>query len=364
MTDQPDDFLQPLCPALYRRLRQLFHFVVIANQGEGLVGRQRRRLTRRGKRPVFDVDDPGEYYRVNCPFCTDTRQRLWINHMFGQPTPGQPDRTLNWLAVCYNDGCLESHTRRIQLEDRLFGPINRNERTKKFRVQEGDTETATLREVKMPGHVVRIDELPEHHVARRYIEERGFSSQVVGEDFGVTFCDDADPMYPAVAGRLVIPIYMYDELVGWQARVPDDNIDWKATGIPKYYGMRGMPKRLMLYNYDFAKALDFCVVVEGVTDVWAVGDPAVGLLGKKIHPLQRKLLMEFEGGMILMLDPDAKAETEGVVDTLLHKLEGRLAVVELEEGRDPAVFDEDVIWEIIADAARPAGIDISDAWGA
>jgi hypothetical protein len=360
-----DDLIRPLCPQLYKRLRELFDYVEVANPGEGMVARQRRHMGATGVELRFDVVDPGEYYRVNCPFCSDTRQRLWLNHMYGQPDPSNDRRTLGWLGVCYNDGCLESWARRQQLEDMCFGHLNRDQRQIKFRVSPGVTESAALREVTMPGVVMRLDELGDSHPARRYIiDQRGFDPDVLARDYGLAYCTEADPNYPAAEGRLIIPVHMHGQLVGWQGRVPDDNIDWKRSGIAKYYGMRGMPKRLMLYNYDNARQHTFCIVTEGVTDVWAIGDPAVALLGKKIHPMQRRLLTEFENGVIMMLDPDFPEATATAVESLSGPLDGRVGVVTLPQDMDPAMFDETVLWGMIKEAADTAGVDISDAWEA
>ena len=35
-------------------------------------------------RPWLDIKEPGEQFRICCPFCHDTRFRLYISHMWGQ----------------------------------------------------------------------------------------------------------------------------------------------------------------------------------------------------------------------------------------------------------------------------------------
>lgn len=349
-----------LCPQLYKRLQARFATVTVANSGEALVGRVRRRVCSTGIKPVFDIVSPGEYYRVSCPYCPDTRQRLWVNHMFGQPDPADTRRTLNWLAVCYNEGCLTEWARRIQLEDLLFGACNRTARATQFAVSRGTVDVGVLRETRLPGQVIRLDELSYDHMACQYLLARGFDPVRLAREYGVVFCVDADAMYPAASQRIIVPIYMHGKLVGWQGRWPAD-LDWKSQGIPKYYGLPHMPKRLMLYNYDNAKAFDVCIVVEGVTDVWATGDPAVALLGNRIHPMQRKLLLEFTGGIVIMLDPGVVV-TEEDLNVFRRQFEGRVATVALPDGVDPGELSEGELWNRIADVAVPAGIDISKVW--
>ena len=63
-----------LCPELYFKLKKLFGQVHVNNRGVGMV----MRPSSNGERPTSIVN--GEYYRVCCPFCKETRHRLYINH--------------------------------------------------------------------------------------------------------------------------------------------------------------------------------------------------------------------------------------------------------------------------------------------
>ena len=57
----------------------------------------------------------GEYYRVNCDKCGDTRQRLWINHMWGVRDVETGDDHL-YLIICFNEGCINTR----ELQERLY----------------------------------------------------------------------------------------------------------------------------------------------------------------------------------------------------------------------------------------------------
>lgn len=344
--------MQPLNAQLYRLLTNRFGAVTIVSPGIGFRGTVRRVFDGRELRNRYEPDVAGEYYRINCPYCNDTRQRLWVNHMYGQPDPANAGRRLLWLAVCYNEQCLEEYDNSVDFENRVFGHLNRDARGK-FRVLPGLDEAAVLKEVAMPGTMLPLTRLSQHHTAVQYLEERGFTCQALETLYGVSFCLDSD-MFPVCAGRIIIPIYMHGELVGWQARFPGER-DWSKNRIPKYYGLPGMPKRLMLYNYDRAKQYRTVVIVEGVTDVWKVGGPAVALLGKKAHPLQRKLLSEFDAA-VLALDPDASEDAAALLLDLRRIFSGRVGLVTYPDGIDAGSLTREENWDLIYAAADEAGL--------
>lgn len=123
-----------LCPELYDRLTTTFGGgVLIANQGMACTT-QTSRIT--GGGTYTSLLYAGEYYRVNCPFCSDTRHRLWINHMYGQPDAnGWP---MTFLAHCYNEHCLENQANRQIIENAVLKFRNANQRGAAFALQQGE----------------------------------------------------------------------------------------------------------------------------------------------------------------------------------------------------------------------------------
>src|SRR5687767_12890973 len=112
---------------LFGALQACFGKVLVANEGEHSHVYYCPDWTRGGK-PRAETAHSGEYYRVNCPFCTDSRFRLWINHRWGVYDQVTGNYNLH-LAHCYNtdgmpDGCLAEPGRRQQLERMLL--INNN----------------------------------------------------------------------------------------------------------------------------------------------------------------------------------------------------------------------------------------------
>lgn len=339
--------LRPLNPELHRRLQKNFGNVLIANPGEGFVATVRRGLD---GFPKQRVAHSGEYYRVCCPYCKDTRNRLWVNHKFGVFDENTRSKNTH-LAICYNENCLSHPARRQRFENAIFRGMNWTQR-KAVVVQRGSAQEEGLRTVSPPGTLVPVNCLPDDHKVSVYLRSRGYSPDELGTSFQVAYCEFAEPKYPAAADRIVASVVMGGQLVGWQCRFIGD-INWKQSGVAKYYTRPGMPKRLMFYNYDQAKNYPLVVLTEGISDVWSVGPQAVAMLGKKLHPSQESLLCNTwgDGVLVLMLDPDAREETEKLVQRLEAKFAGGVVPIYL-DAYDPGDLDRDVIWSIISEELR------------
>lgn len=363
----PNDSIAPtlpgtevLNPFLFGRLQQRFGTVIVAKQGCASLGS----YVPSGAGVKYQFIDAGEYYRVNCPFCpqrgaADLRQRLWIHHRWGVGLDnGDPDRVAHdkfwWAAVCYNEGCLERQENVRMLRNWIYG-LGRDRAVSHVQVLPGKP-AAKLSQARMPGRCRRVDELPSYHEACQYLLGRGIDPVYVGKEFGITFCEEADPQYSHAFGKLVTPIYMRGELVGWQAR-PTFDTDWATTGISKYYNCPGMRKQLVLYNFDNAVSNPWCVVVEGITDVWALGNVAVGLLGKSLAAEQAKLLAQNWQTAVVAVDPDvSERERNRMKATLSANMQA--IYVTLPAGEDPATIDKDRFWDLVFAEAHKAGLDL------
>ena len=343
---------EPLNSYLYRRLGQLYGTVKIANPGVGASGS----WLSVGGHQQFNIINPGEYYRINCPFCAirgtpDVRQRLWIHHRWGVGMADGHDDHFWWAAVCYNENCLAEPTFLQELRSAVYYAFGGGQPTNILVAVAPDT-TQELHAIELPTGCVSINQLPDDHAARRYLQQRGFDPTYLANRYGLQYCQDHDPRYPYVANRIITPIVMRGELVGWQSRYVGET-DWRA--VPKYYTCPGMAKRMVLYDYDEAKKQPFICVTEGVTDAWAVGDGAVALLGKTMSYPQCELLQQWPA-VVLILDADAVDDAEDVYRRLADKVP--VVRVTLPTGTDPASIDKDVLWDLIYGASTSAGIDL------
>ena len=354
-----------LNPKLYQRLQDRFSHVVVAKQGEPMFGGE---YVFDGFRNKYKPLNAGEYYRVNCPFCVkrnavDTRQRLWINHRWGVGLdPDDKDYRENekfwWMAVCYNEDCLALPENRKELRTMLYGAIGRERRGQQVIVQSAPTEHVALGIVDYPGECLRVDQLPIGHRAVQYLLSRSFDPQVLGPQYGVAYCNESY-QYPLVGSKIVIPIYMSGEMVGWQARPPFD-ADWSEVRVPKYYNCPRTNKRLMLYGVDQADELPFCIVVEGVTDVWAIGPGAVSILGKTLAYEQKVQICNRWNTAIVVLDPDAQDRARLTCDSIEHGSNTRAVNVQLPDGTDPASIDNEYFWDLVQMRLQQEGIKVND----
>lgn len=343
----------PLCPALYNRLKAVFGGVMIANQGEELTA---VRTPDEVGRPRTRVINSGEYYRVNCPFCNDTRKRMWVNYRFAE---------YPWLAHCFNETyCLaggDGRARRQRVQQWLFDTV----RPVKLATEQGTVvDEATVGPVDLPGDVEMVNRLPFDHPARRYLLDRGYDLDYLANTFGVGFVERVyDPtQYRPLEGRIFIPIIMEGELVGWQGRWPAD-LKWKEVRMPKYYNLRHMAKRKMLYNFDQARRYPTVVLTEGVTDVWSVGPMAVSLLGSELTGAQRDMVVTtWRGGtVVVLLDGDAVDNNQVMTRELADEFQksgGRVLSVPLPPDKDPGDLSTQAVWEFIHYAAARTGVPI------
>jgi DNA primase len=204
---------------------------------------------------------------------------------------------------------------------------------------------------------------PTDPVYRYMTETRRYSREMLNH-YNVSYCEAADPRFRPAQGRVIFPIIYDGVTVGWQGRWPADGLNWGELNIPKYYTMPGMRKGQILYNYDNAKDKPFVIVCEGVTDVHAVGDHAVAVLGKAISSTQRQRLLTTWRGkpILLLLDPDARREMEGMLAEMMHiqvSGGGAMFPVVLPDGRDPADYDRVTIQAIIQTRAREVGVSLA-----
>lgn len=348
-----------LNPSLYGRLKARFGKVKVTNPGIANTERVEQDIVRGRAHTV--VVNYGETYLVNCPFCHDTRQRMSVNHTYGTTGSKRYDgelRTFMWR--CYNEDCQRREECRQQLAEWLIW--SNGNRGVTLHVEQGiEAPAQALEPCQLPGRCLPASVLSSTHPMISYFAQRRqgmvTKSTLIAHD--VSYCADS-PLREAV-GRAIIPLYFKEKLVGWQARYLGD-VDWKATGIQKYYNLPGFRKTLMLYEYDRAAAIPsrpYVVVVEGVTSAWAVGPMAVALFGKSMSQTQRQLLCETWDGkpIFIYLDGSAVEEARKISASLAGR-RGPVVVVRMDPSLDPGNLDYTTNLGNLRRAAREQGITI------
>lgn len=371
--------MRPLNEELYRLLQLEFGRVEIANPGEHRTYGQPMLCSSdtvavERSRPVRQV---GEMYRVSCPFCGDTRQRLYISAWWGVWDDVQ-QTTHFGLVRCWHQECFEENSnRKLQLWDRVFGIPGRQVRS--LTVRDG-----RVRPVHQPGSPapspgveIPLLELPSHHPAITYLRGRQFDPDYLGLVYRLSFCVEAAAGMRFTGGRLIIPLYdSRGTRIWWQSRYIGD----PPRGVPKYASCPGVPKAALGYNFDRAVRHQTIVIVEGPADVWRTGPWALGLLGKSVTPqlssrlcgpLKSLRIQGVRPTVVLMLDPkqDAVALAKGRahhMDTARDRLQaalGNLRVpvlpVWLPPHLDPGSAERSFLLDRIREEAKKAAVAVS-----
>lgn len=309
---------QALRPFLYSRLKMVFGDVRVIRPGEAF---QARTIPSPGS-PLgirLEPETWGETYAVCCGYCDDTKHRLHICHRWGHHD--EITQTRNWWLIrCLNEDCVSAHSRRLDLWRILeqdAGYLN------DFGLQQcvKPGKAAVSVAPRMPGDCVPLDQLPYEHPAITYLHERRFDVAQVTRDYDLSWCRRTDRGFGPALNRIIIPVRQEGALVGWQARLIGDppprvGPKTKQNRVDKYWSMPGWRRSASLYGLDAARDSDWCILVEGPTDVWRLGPPAVAAFGKGVSVRQIQILAERFRTVFVMLDGDARSEVDRVTQRL------------------------------------------------
>ncbi len=168
-------------------------------------------------------------------------------------------------------------------------------------------------------------------IHRKYLLGRGFDPEYTFNKYDL-YCNG---MVGNWKFRLIIPVYYKRKMVTYTSRDITEKAQNKYIHLDNDHSI--IPIKQTLYNVG--RAMDIAVVVEGVADVWNIGDGAIGLWGKKATPKQMKQLVNFKK-VFVMLDSDAEEQTE----KLAHDIGGftDTEIIELDEG-DPGDLTKEEI---------------------
>lgn len=347
---------------LYARLAAAFGEVEVVNENQPI-----RIDDRPGPgRMLRWKTQSGEQYRVNCPCCGDTRMRLYISYAWGMDSKiGYP---ASKLIVCHNEHCEgdERHSLRRDLERLLgkyFSDVRRGIVNVPKPVRSTGADPAATKEklpFPKPEWSIQLDSLTraQSHVATYFRDDRGFDLSYLKDRWGVVYAYDYPVNYLGkdyswLAGRVFIPVYHHEKLVGWQARITEDNAFVKQ----KYFNCPGWQKGASVYNVDVARQFQFGLLVEGVTDVWRVGDPAFCTFGKTISPVQEDIIAANWQVVGVMYDPDTDTDRNRSAEKALIRLGMKVPHVfrvNLPDARDPANCSYDMVWDCIERDGRNA----------
>ncbi len=161
---------------------------------------------------------------------------------------------------------------------------------------------------------------PRFEKGQIYLENRGIKIEHIME---------YDIHYDPRAKRVIFPIKVNGDLLGWQGRYIDKlEIKHHSTGttfkVPKYVTSFGMKKDRVLMFQDRLKGSPHAVLAEGPTS--ALGAHLCGgnvaSMGKAVSVRQLEIIKSSVPKLYLALDPDAADE----IDSICRKLYGEIEI--------------------------------------
>jgi hypothetical protein len=405
-SQRPETIHNMLNPILYNALKRAVaskhlpgNDVKVKGQNETFKGKYYTDPLSHRKR--VKKDQEGETYWICCPCCGDTRYRLCINYKWGIYDEDAQSKNKH-LIHCFNEECQSNGPdllEKLESAVKSIGGRNKSQLPPKS-VKEVPQEEKPL---PLPGLVANVKDLPPTHPASQFLLSRGFDPRLLGEHFGVEFCYTST--YPFANNRVIFPVRMHQELVGWQARYIDGAGGGDVTGlhfcrscratarfeskqrvctrcrtealepVPKYWTSPGFKKGHALMNYDHAttwlngKPAEFVIIVEGPMDVYRIGSPegsclpgpAVALYGHSLSSQQKMLLFNSwrDKTIVVMLDADAYTAAENIARDL--KATGRFKAVLpilLPDNRDPADCEHSFIWKLLQRQASDVNLNL------
>lgn len=129
--------------------------------------------------------------------------------------------------------------------------------------------------------------------------------------------------------RIIVPIYQKYELVAYVGRDVTGKSEMKYKNSPIEESK--IPVKECLYNLDTIK--DRAIIVEGVTDVWRLGNECVATFGTQYTKAQVSLLSGLKKAFVLY-DADASKQAEKLGNDLSSIVDS-VEVLTLDSG-DPA----------------------------
>lgn len=158
---------------------------------------------------------------------------------------------------------------------------------------------------------------PEH-----YIQKYGLLCSYIDPDWGY---------------RIIIPIYIDHRLVAWVGRdvTGKSDIPYKNSRIEESI----IDPKHCLYNIDTVKKV--ILIVEGVTDVWRIGDGAVCTFGTVWTKKQLMLIRDVHTAHILFDAEEEAQESAQRLASLLTNIVNRVKIWSTEGKNDPAELTDE-----------------------
>jgi DNA primase len=264
------------------------------------------------------------WINITCPFCLDSSEHCGINLTSGA----------FHCWVCNETGTAIKLLRKMTGFNYQKTSMIINKYPKDIGLAEaeremhaiGDPTASNLHTLTLPQPL--SDDIPESH--RKYLLSRRFDPYELTKKYKLKFVHTVGRW----RFRIIAPIFVDGRMVSWVAA------DVLRQGAIPYLNcppeMAVVPVNSCLYNIDTVN--NTALIVEGITDVWRIGDGCVASFRKGMTSEQIDLLTERGVDSVFVLyDVDAKKQVDVVANTLAKYI-AHVGVLDLDKG-DPADMD-------------------------
>ncbi len=271
------------------------------------------------------------WVEINCPFCDDPSKHCGINL----------DSLLFHCWRCGAKGDLVKLARELlnlsykEVVDVLKKYDYYDDEKPKF-----ELEIERERKLLLPKGLVSMKE-KDHKLVRKYLESRNYDPDYLYETYNLMRIE------PFHIGnwkfRVMIPVVMNGKTV---TMVGMDVIR-KYEEVPKYRNLPNdfslIPVKKCLYNIDTVKKGGCCIIVEGVTDVWRLGEGSIAIFGKQMTMEQIRLLKQkVLSNIVIILDPDAERQARELMDVLANTIDVSVQMLLMDQKDPSELTDEEV----------------------
>jgi len=226
------------------------------------------------------------WIEVNCPFCSDPSYHLGISptNLIHCWRCGEKGNVIKYLKEALNKNYYEiAALLQKHLDD--YNTIR----------YIGNKRKPTQGEPGLSANTTKY--MPK--LAFEYLQKRGFEPYKISAKYKLRFFNHLGNF----KFRIFIPVFENNEMVTFTTR------DYSGYANVKYLHNKGVPIKHYLYNIDMAK--ENILIVEGVTDVWRMGDGAIATFG--IEYTKEQLLKIARLGankIIIMFDDEENAQKQ------------------------------------------------------
>lgn len=270
---------------------------------------------------------------ICCPICGEIRYRLYINTSNGQVYCHNCQFKGNVVnLIQYVEGV--SYATALQkfkdIKGNIILPENiENALEKRLMAPKVDV---TKRPVPLPKEYQLISQ-SSNFIARRatnYLNRRGITDKQIAQcKMGI--CSTGEYHH-----RIIIPVYLEDNLTFWVARAMSKTVPLKEKSPSNTFYQYG--KSEVIFNLDrAARQYHSAVISEGIFDALSWGKIGISLLGKVLYDSQLDLLLQYKSqlseGLYIALDADAEADAMKMAGTLSEFFDVKII-------RIPAEFDD------------------------